>query len=137
MDHELLLSEGKGTMIFKTDTPIYRQIVELCFAKIQSGEWKDKVPSVRDFALELTVNPHTVLKAYDYLQREGIITPKRGMGMFLTEDAYKFVINYMKEEFLHNDVEKVFYKMDLLGIGINEVIELYKKREENKNEEKK
>jgi len=117
-------------MDFKTEIPIYKQIVDICFAKIRTGEWTCKVQSVRELALELTVNPRTILRAYDYLQNENIIAPKRGMGMFLTNGAYTKVIDILKQEFLHDNLEEMFYKMDLLDIDIEEVVKIYKKRKE-------
>lgn len=131
MDNKLPTNERKGNIMdFKTEVPIYKQIVDICFAKIRTGEWTCKVQSVRELALELTVNPRTVLRAYDYLQNENIIAPKRGMGMFLTDGAYTKVIHILKQEFLHDNLEEMFYKMDLLDIDIEEVVEIYKKRKE-------
>ena len=71
-------------MEFKTDRPIYRQIIDYAFGCILGGGWTPgaKVPSVRELAVELAVNSHTILKAYDHLQDNGIIVPRRGMGFF-------------------------------------------------------
>ena len=67
-------------MDFKTNKPIYQQIVDFCFSKVLTKEWKpeERVVSVRELAALLAVNPHTVLKAYEFLQSEEIIYPKRG-----------------------------------------------------------
>ena len=108
-------------MEFKTDRPIYRQIIDYAFGCILGGGWTPgaKVPSVRELAVELAVNSHTILKAYDHLQDNGIIVPRRGMGFFLAEDA---------REFFDSELHEVFARMDMLGIGIDEIVEAYKTR---------
>lgn len=69
-------------MDFKTNKPIYQQIVDFCFSKILTREWRaeERVVSVRELSTQLAVNSRTVLKAYEYLQTEDIIYPERGNG---------------------------------------------------------
>lgn len=76
-------------MEFTTDKPIYRQIADYCCEQVLTGAWPSggKVPSVRELALDMAVNTHTVLKAYDQLQADGIIAPRRGMGYYAADDA--------------------------------------------------
>jgi GntR family transcriptional regulator len=54
-------------MDFKTNKPIYQQIVDFCFSKILTREWRaeERVVSVRELSTQLAVNSRTVLKAYD------------------------------------------------------------------------
>ena len=61
---------------FRTDRPIYRQIVDYACALILKGQWLpgEKIPSVRELAVGMGVNSHTVLKAFDELQQQGLIT---------------------------------------------------------------
>lgn len=117
-------------MDFKANKPIYQQIVDFCFCKILTEEWiqNQRVASVRELAVLLTVNPHTVLKAYEYLQAEEIIYTKRGLGFFLSENAVQQVAKLQKEEFFENTLEDIFNTMDLLQIHIEEIVELYEKR---------
>ena len=70
-------------MDFKTNKPIYQQIVDFCFSKILTREWQaeERVVSVRELSTQLAVNSRTVLKAYEYLQAEGIIYPETGNGI--------------------------------------------------------
>lgn len=71
--------------------PIYEQIVAgLAFA-VAAGDLApgDLVPSVRDLSAELVVNPNTVARAFQELERDGILTPRRGMGMEVTADGPK------------------------------------------------
>lgn len=68
-------------------TPIYRQLVDQVRQAVASGVLRagDKLPSVRDLAVELAVNPNTVAKAYQELEREGVIETPRGKGSFIAD----------------------------------------------------
>lgn len=120
-------------MDFKSNKPIYQQIVDFCFSKILTHEWRaeERVVSVREFSTRLAVNSRTVLKAYEYLQAEGIIYPERGMGFFLAKDAVKKVMKIQKKEFFENQLAETFRNMELLGIGIDEIVERYSKLKKN------
>ncbi len=115
-------------MEFRTDKPIYRQIIDYAFGCIIGGGWRpgEKVPSVRELAVSLAVNSHTVLKAYDQLQMQGIIISRRGMGFYLADDAPERVHAEQREEFFESTLTGVFESMDNLGISINEIVERYK-----------
>jgi len=119
-------------MDFKTNKPIYQQIVDLCFSKILTEEWRaeERVPSVRELAALLMVNPHTVLKAFEFLQAEEIIYSKRGMGFFLGKDAINQVMKMQKQEFFETTLNETFNAMDSLGISINEILDRYANRKE-------
>ena len=69
----------------KNDMPIFKQIVQQIRNGIASGVFKpgEMLPSLRALAIELTVNPNTVQRAYDELEREGVAFAKRGVGMFV------------------------------------------------------
>ncbi len=115
-------------MDFNNNKPIYRQIVDYSFTLIISGAWLpgERVTSVRELAAELAVNSHTVLKAYEYLQAEEIIYPRRGMGFFLADDAAERVNMGRRKEFFESTLDEVFREMKLLGITIDEVVEHYR-----------
>lgn len=76
-------------MEFKNHIPIYTQIVDLIKFDFVAGDLKpgDKLDSVRDYALKLKVNPNTVQKAYQEIERLGLAESKRGLGTFMTEDV--------------------------------------------------
>lgn len=63
--------------------PIYRQLVEQVRRRVAAGQWTagDGLPSVRDLAQALAVNPMTVSKAYSLLEAEGVLERQRGVGM--------------------------------------------------------
>ncbi len=112
-------------MEFTQDKPIYRQIIDACYARILTGEWRagERVPSVRELAVEVAVNTHTILKAYEYLQTHEIIVSRRGMGFYLTADAVDKVNAARREEFFNTTLPAVAAEMRLLGITVDEVVE--------------
>src|SRR4051794_2631759 len=69
--------------------PIYEQIVSQVIFGVASGALAagELIPSVRDLAVRLTVHPNTVARAFQDLEREGVLTAKRGRGMEVTPDA--------------------------------------------------
>lgn len=117
-------------MEFNSNKPIYRQIIDYCFGRILTGEWKpgERVPSVREMSVEMSVNSHTVLKAYDYLQTEGLIAPRRGMGFYLDADALETVNRLRREEFFTSTLADLAREMQLLGITPEELMTRLKER---------
>ena len=111
-------------MEFSNNKPIYRQIIDYTFARILDGSWApgERIPSVRELAVSLSVNTHTVLKALEYLQAHDIIVPRRGMGYYLTDDARQYVDRSRREEFFTEILPDVIRQMRSLGITIDEVI---------------
>jgi len=69
--------------------PIYQQIVDHIRRSVAAGVYRpgEPIPSLRQLALELLVNPNTVQRAYEQLEREGLIQARRGLGMFVTENG--------------------------------------------------
>jgi GntR family transcriptional regulator len=67
--------------------PIYRQIVEQVKFKVASGQIKagEQLPSIREMAGDLKINPRTVVKAYEELQAAGLVVRRQGQGVFITE----------------------------------------------------
>ncbi len=70
----------------QSGVPIYRQIAAQIEQAVGVGRLAegDRLPAVRELAVELAVNPGTVVKAYDELERAGIITQPRGLGTFVS-----------------------------------------------------
>lgn len=110
-------------MDFHADKPIYQQIVDYAFANILSEQWRggERVPSVRDLAALMSVNSHTALKAYDYLQARGIISMRRGMGYYLADDARTRVEAERRHEFLTVTAPEFFRQMRLLGLTLDDL----------------
>ncbi len=122
-------------MEFSTDKPIYKQIIDYGFGCILTGRWRprEKIPSVRELSVDLTVNSHTVLKAYEYLQVNDIITPRRGMGFYLTSEAVSKVNDLRRKEFFDSTLCDIFKEMTLLDIPIEEIVARFRKWNERKD----
>lgn len=114
-------------MDFNANKAIYVQIAEHVCEHIMLGTWKneEKVPSVRDLAVQLEVNPNTVMRTYDLLQQKAIIANKRGIGFFLTTDAVAQVKAYRKAMFLEEELPQLFRNIYLLDIGLEELQKRY------------
>lgn len=69
----------------KSSTPIFRQIADQLRQSIDSGVYKpgEMLPSLRAMAVDIKVNPNTVQRAYDALEREGVVEMRRGVGIFV------------------------------------------------------
>jgi len=72
-----------------SSVPIFEQIATHVRRAVAAGVYRsgETIPSLRAMALELTVNPNTVQRAYEELEREGLIEARRGRGMFVTSDG--------------------------------------------------
>lgn len=116
-------------MEFNDNRPIYLQIADYIFEKILMGAWKPKerIPSVRDLAVELEVNPNTVMRTYEYLQQEQVVYNQRGLGLFVHENAMKLVNQLKKEQFLEHELPRIFREMYLLGLDIKDIENRYRK----------
>jgi len=115
-------------MNFNENQSIYLQITGFVKEQILLNKWptEEKIPSVRDLAAELQVNPNTVMRAYEILQQQGVIYNRRGIGNYVSPDAGENILAARKEKFLQSDLPVVFRNMHLLGIGFDELERLYK-----------
>lgn len=107
---------------FDDKIPIYLQIMDLIKGDIILGkiEGGDKLPSVRELASELKVNPNTLQRAYQELEREKITYTQRGMGTFVTTD--KGVLSSMKKEMAKSVIDNFIDGMRKLGFDSDEII---------------
>ena len=94
---------------------------------IVNSNWKvdERIPSVRDFAVSVEVNPNTVVRSFNYMQDKGIIYNKRGVGYFVSENAESIINDYRKEEFIKNELPEMFNLMDVLNISMDELKQLF------------
>lgn len=121
-------------MEFNHTQAIYLQIADFVCDQVQLQHWlpEGKVPSVRELAVNLEVNPNTIMRSYEFLQQQGIIYTKRGMGYFVSADAIKKITAMRKEQFLQEELPQFFRRMFLLGIELDELkgrYEKYKQRQ--------
>ncbi len=105
-------------MQFNTLSPIYLQIAEYLHDLILNRVWEDgqRIPSVRDMAMELEVNPNTVIRTYAMLQEEGTLENQRGIGYFTAKDARALVLKQRRERFIKRELPQLFSTMETLGI---------------------
>lgn len=110
-------------MDFRDKQAIYLQIAEYVNEQVLLGRWSvgDKIPSVRELAAELEVNPNTVMRTYEFLSQKGVIANKRGIGYFPADDAVDRIRVYRREQFLENDLPVFFKNLYLLGIDLPEI----------------
>lgn len=114
-------------MDFNNTQPIYLQIADYVCDRIQLNQWKDdeKIPSVRELAVTLEVNPNTVMRSYEHLQNLEIIYTKRGMGYFTQPNAAKKILAERRELFIKEELPLIFKKMQLLGLDLAQLQNTY------------
>ena len=110
-------------MEFSEPKGIYLQIADQIRERVLDGDWRagERIPSIRELAVELGVNPNTVTKSYQRLMDRGIISSRRGLGYFVSDDAREQALQEMKAEFLRDEVPRIVRTMQLLGIGLDEL----------------
>ena len=113
---------------FKSDRPIYTQLLEQIALKIISGEYGagDRLASVRDLAAEAAVNPNTMQRALMELERLGLVYSQRTSGRTVTED--KELIIRIKEEIAMQHIDEFLETMQKLGYSKEEIIRLMENR---------
>jgi len=111
---------------FDEKIPIYLQIMKAIKQEIATANLKagDKLPSVREMAEILKVNPNTVQRAYQELEREQITYTQRGMGTFITNDVQK--LKSLKKEMAMELVTSFVNEIKNLGFNMDEIIEIVK-----------
>ena len=114
-------------MEFKDNEAIYLQIAAFVCENILTGKWTagQKILSVRDLAVELEVNPNTVMRSYEFLQSLEIVYNKRGLGLFVADDGFEKVKAYRKQQFVQQNLPDFFKNIYLLDISIDEVRQQY------------
>ena len=107
--------------------PIYQQLMQQVKFQMASGRLTagDYLPSVRETALELSVNPMTVSKAYSLLEREGILVRDRGQGMRVATATPKIALKERREE-MKGLLQQVVVKAHQLGFDAADVWSLLK-----------
>lgn len=118
---------------FDNNIPIYLQIMNIVKEQIIRGEIKegDKIPSVREFAEMLQINPNTVQRTFQELEREGIVITKRGMGRYVTEDSEK--IMEVKQEMSKEIITNFLNGMKSLGFEEEEILKIVLKEIKKEN----
>ena len=115
-------------MEFNNTQSIYLQIADYICEQILLEKWpvEERIPSVRDLAALVEVNPNTVMRSYDFLQQKDIIYNKRGIGYFASPEAPQRIRAYRKERFLETELPEFFRTLYLLDVSLEEIQERYR-----------
>lgn len=106
---------------YKDTRPIYEQIVERYKTLILKGVMQpdEQMPSVRNLAMELSINPNTIQKAYAELERQGFLYTVKGRGNFVTGDGC--LVEKRKKEYI-DQILKLVKEVIELGMSKMEVV---------------
>ena len=113
---------------FSNDAPIYAQLIGQIRAGIVSGAFSpgERLPSVRDLAMEAGVNPNTMQRALADLEREGLMHSNRTSGRYVTED--RRMIAQIREQIADERISEFLAGMSQLGFTEQEILSLLEKR---------
>ena len=109
--------------------PIYRQIIRQIRQQIMTDGLKegDQLETVRDLAARLKVNPMTVSKAYSFLEAEGLVERKRGVGLFVSK-VKKGQLDQIKSRLLETVLNKAAITAIQLGVSEDDAVKFFKKQ---------
>ncbi|WP_092038010.1 GntR family transcriptional regulator [Planifilum fulgidum] len=108
----------------RSDVPIYQQLVDGVKKAVARGILApgDKLPSVRELAGRIAINPNTIAKAYQELEREGIIETLRGRGSFIAEVQARSIDREEKKRRMREMLEKVLVEAYYMQMEEEEVL---------------
>lgn len=106
------------------DQPIYRQLKDKVVAAIMEGSLieGEALPSVRNVAVEMQINPITASKAYQELVMDGLVEKKRGLGMFVVEGARDKLMEAERARFIEEEWPRVLDTIRRLGLDADELL---------------
>ena len=115
-------------MNFKESKPIYLQIADRICDEILQGRYAegDRLPSVRDYAATVEVNPNTAMRSYDFLQSRAVIRMQRGIGYFVEQGAAGRIRTFRRETFMNEELYDFFRQARSIGITPEELAALYR-----------
>lgn len=110
----------------KSQIPIWEQIVNQMKEMVMKGIYQpqDKIPSVRELSSQLIVNPNTVSKAYQELERQGVIETIRGRGTFVAERAPVQQITEQQVEKINEGLKRLIIEATYLGMEEQQVLDM-------------
>jgi GntR family transcriptional regulator len=110
----------------KSGIPIYVQVMDQIKHLIATGALQpgDQLPTIRELAVNLTINLHTVAHAYAELEREGFLSIQRGRGTFITNGYHEQSLGELREQRLQSLIDSMFAEALNLGYEPEEVQEV-------------
>src|SRR5690606_11852741 len=118
-------ADAMNNIQWSDGAPIYRQLKERVIAMMLDGLLKpgDALPSVRQVAAEYQLNPITVSRAYQELADEALVEKRRGLGMYVTEEAAKKLMVNERDRFLREEWPLVLERIQRLGLSLEELFQ--------------
>lgn len=115
-------------MDFEAGLPIYLQIIRIVKQKIASGDWLPgmRIPPVREFSVDLGVNPNTAQRALAELERDGLVYTERTSGRFITGDEE--LIARVRTEMAAAYADGFITQMRSIGFEGGEILKIVKGR---------
>ena len=114
-------------MEFDQPKAIYLQISEQIKERIFDGEWKEgeRIPSIREMAVNLGVNPNTITRSYQRLMDLNVIENRRGVGYFVCTGAAEQILEELKSDFFGEKLPGIIKTMKKLGISFKDLENKY------------
>lgn len=111
--------------MFSSDEPIYRQVAVHVADEILAGnlEAHDQVMSTNEFAEFFRINPATAAKGMNMLVDDGLLYKRRGLGMFVAEDARGRLLEERRTTFLSERLVAVVAEAGLLGVSLHDLVD--------------
>jgi len=116
----------------KSGVPFYRQIIEMIKFGIARGDLAtgDRLPTVRQLAVDLSINPNTVIRAYRELEIEGILETQQGSGTFIGNKKPE-IDRLEKQRMLDQILTDLLARASSYGLSIDDVLEGMRQRKES------
>lgn len=115
----------------KSGIPIYRQIIEQIKFAIAGGGLVtgEQLPTVRQLAVDLAINPNTVIRAYRELEIEGLLETQQGSGTFVSKKKPE-IDNLEKQRMLGQIITEMLARASSYGFSLTELIKALQKHQE-------
>ncbi|AHM64020.1 GntR family transcriptional regulator [Paenibacillus polymyxa] len=126
---------GSFRFLIDFSQPLYEQILNQVRSSIAKGEIEmgSKMPSVRDLAQELRMNPNTVMRAYQELERDGLTEKRRGLGTYVTSSSER--IASFREQLAMSYIDQFLGQMSSLGLSWEDVQQYIRSRQDGDHKE--
>lgn len=114
---------------FNENKAIYLQIADRICEDIILGTYAEagRIPSVREYAAMIEVSANTVARSFDYLQSRGILFNRRGVGLFVADNAVEAIKHMRREEFLADELDPFMRQAVLLDITEQDLLAAYRR----------
>ncbi len=114
-------------MIQSDNRPIYVRLADQICDRILLDEYRplERIPSVREYAVTQQVNPATAARAFEILERQGVIFNKRGLGFFVAEGAADIIRQMRLDTLLGEESELFFSRLAVLEVRPEQLKEMY------------